>query len=74
MLYQLCFNLNEDLGLMPGYRQSFEGNENHTSQTVTLVDDAIWSGGTLITAQQVADWYRYITKPIADPRKRDCKK
>jgi len=41
VLYQLCFNLNEDLGLMPGFRQSFEGNKNHTSQTVTLVEDAI---------------------------------
>jgi ABC-type transport system substrate-binding protein len=73
VLYQPCFNLDEDLGLMPGYCQSFEGNENHTSYTVTLVEDAVWSDGTPITAQQVADWYNYITKPTADPPTRDCK-
>ena len=67
VLYQPCFNLDEDLNLMPGYCQSFEGNENHTSYTVTLVEDAVWSDGTPITAQQVADWYNYITKPTADP-------
>ena len=65
--------MDEDLGLMPGYCQSFEGTENHTSYTVTLFDDAVWSDGAPITAQQVADWYNYITKPTADPPTRDRK-
>lgn len=67
VLYQPCFNLDEDLNLLPGYCQAFEGNEDYTSFTITLVEEAVWSDGTPITAQQVSDWYNYIAKPTADP-------
>lgn len=53
---------------VPGVAESWEISEDGTVYTFTLRDDAVWSDGTDITAQQFVDsWLRVLNPDTAAP-------
>jgi len=53
---------------MPGVAESWEISSDGTVYTFTLRDDAVWSDGTPITAQQIVDsWIRVLDPETAAP-------
>ncbi len=53
---------------MPGVAESWEVSDDGTVYTFTLREDAVWSDGTAITAQQFVDsWLRILDPETAAP-------
>ena len=58
----------ESARAVPGVAESWEISDDGTVYTFTLRDDAVWSDGTPITAQQFVDsWLRVLDPETASP-------
>lgn len=67
-LFEGLMNQSADGQLVPGVATGFEANEDNTVYTFTLRDDAKWSNGEQVTANDfVYAWKRAVDPELASP-------
>lgn len=67
-LFEGLMNQDENGELVPGVATGFEASEDKTTYTFTLRDDAKWSNGDPVTAQDfVFAWRRAVSPELASP-------
>ncbi|MEM8591682.1 MAG: peptide ABC transporter substrate-binding protein [Pseudomonadota bacterium] len=67
-LFEGLMSQDEDGNLVPGVAESFEVSDDKTKYTFMLREDAMWSDGTQVTAQDfVFAWQRAVDPELASP-------
>ncbi|EBA07584.1 peptide ABC transporter substrate-binding protein [Sagittula stellata] len=67
-LFEGLMNQDENGELVPGVATGYEASEDKTTYTFTLRDDAKWSNGDPVTAQDfVFAWRRAVSPELASP-------